>query len=84
MSQRGDGQLGVALPHDLVARLRIVLPAPLAPQVRYQAGRRPEAVRGGIAMLAGPVAEEFQLFGCEHQVRLAVRQLTPQQRQHHC
>ena len=83
MSQRGAGQPGLAMPHDLMAGVRVMLAVAIAPKMGNEAHGVAEPARGREVVLARTVVQEGELVVGEHQMRLAVGHLTPEQRHDH-
>ena len=83
VAERGAGQPVVAMPHDLVSRIRVMLAVTVSPEMRDQPHGVAEAVRRRHVLLPGIVAQEVEFVIGEHQFGLAVRDLAAEQRHHH-
>ena len=83
VAEGGARQPRLAVPHDLMTGLRIVLAVPLSAEMRDQADRIAELLRRLQEVPVRIVAQEAELLVGEHQLRLAVRDLASEQRHHH-
>ena len=83
VAQRGAAQPGLAMPHDLVAGIRIMLAVAISAKMGDESDGIAEPVRRRQVILEGIVAQEVEFMVGEHQLRLAIGYLAAEQRHDH-